>query len=117
MGRFKQYRRPLVVMVAAVIADFTARFAFDFDMDRVVPFEAVLFLAGAGTLLWAAGRDKPFSPRAQRLDLWLALAFGLAGVRAGLWAGGMPVYIANLVILGFGIVLGALLFIRSRQTS
>jgi hypothetical protein len=117
LKRLKQYRRALAVVTASVIADFAARFAFDFDMDRVVPFEAVLFLAGAGTLLWAAGRDKPISPRARRLDLWLALVFGLAGVRAGLWAGGMPVYIANLVILVLGIFLGARLIVWSRRTS
>lgn len=86
-------------------------------MDRVIPFEAVLFLAGAGVLFWAARRDKPDSTRAWRLDLWLALVFGLAGARAGLWAGGMPVYVANLVILVLGIFLGARLIVWSRRTS
>lgn len=100
-----------------MIADFAARYALDFDIDRIIPFEAVLFLAGACMLLWAAGRDKTDSTRARRLDLWLALAVGLAGVRAGLWGAGMPVYIANLVILLLGIFLGGSLIIWSRRTS
>jgi uncharacterized membrane protein len=76
-------------------------------MSRVVPLEAILFLLGSFVLLWASRRDKADSLNAQRLDLWLALAFGLAALRAALWASGVPVYVANLVILALGIVLGA----------
>lgn len=115
LKRVRQYRRALIVVIGSVIADFAGRWALDFDMDRVIPFEALLFLAGGGVLLLAAKRDRPDSARALRLDLWLALAFGLAGVRAGLWAAGMPVYVANLVILVVGIFLGVRLIRWSRQ--
>jgi uncharacterized membrane protein YfcA len=115
LKRVRQYRRALVVVIASVIADFAGRWALDFDMGRVIPFEALLFLAGGGVLLLAAKRDKPDSARALRLDLWVALAFGLAGVRAGLWAAGMPVYVANLVILVLGIFLGVRLIRWSRR--
>lgn len=117
LKRLRQYRRAAVVFVASMGADLAARYLLDFDMKRVVPFEAALFLATAGALLWAARQDKPECSRAHRLDLWLALAYGLAGVRAGLWASGIPVHIANLVILVLGIFLGARLIVWSRRTS
>ena len=116
LTKFKTYRRALVIVLAATLADITARFAVNFETSRVVSLEAILFLIGGAMLLWAAKRDKGESLNAQRLDLWLALAFGLAGVRAALWAVGIPVFIANLVILALGIVLGALLVNWSRRS-
>ncbi|MEK6754543.1 MAG: hypothetical protein AABZ02_00160 [Bacteroidota bacterium] len=114
--KFKTYRRLLVIVLAVTLADLTARFDVDFETSRVVSLEAILFLMGGAMLLWAAKRDKAESLSAQRLDLWLALAFGLAGVRAALWAIGIPVFLANPAILALGIALGALLIIWSRRS-
>jgi ABC-type iron transport system FetAB permease component len=117
MSKFKTYRRALIVLVAATLADLTVRFAVNFDTSRVVSLEAVLFLVASAALLWAARRDKAVSLSARRVDLWLALAFGLAALRAALWASGVPVYVANLVILVLGIVLGAGFVLWSRRAA
>jgi ABC-type iron transport system FetAB permease component len=117
MPRLNTYRRALIVLAAATLADFTVRFVVNFDTSRVVSLEAVLFLVASAVLLWAARRDKADSLNAQRLDLWLALAFGLAALRAALWASGIPVYVANLVILVLGIVLGAGFVLWSRRAA
>jgi hypothetical protein len=59
-----------------------------------------MFGATALILVWAARREQ--APRAWRLDLWLAVMFGLGSLRAALWSGGLAVEVANLVVVGVG---------------
>jgi hypothetical protein len=95
------------IIVAVGLADVAVRIATGFDMRWVVRAEAVLFLA-AGVLLWRLRRRHPAPPtwprRVQGLLIW---AFGLGGLRAALWAGGLPVAWANLAVAGLGVLLAA----------
>lgn len=103
-----------LVVVAAGTIDFAIRFATGFDMVRVVPVEAVLFLV-TGVLLWVLLRRRPAAALWQlRLQQVLVLAFWLAALRAGLWAVGLPVATANVVIGLAGVTLVAFAVWRGR---
>jgi len=103
------------VILAAGAIDFAVRFATGFDMARVVPAETVLFL-GTGAVLWALLRHEPASVRWQlRLQRVLVAAFALAGLRAGLWAAGLPVATANIIVGLAGIALVAVAVARRRR--
>lgn len=99
----------------AVLADLGARIGFGFDMARVIPAEALLFLATASALGWMAIRGDAYDVRVRRVDLWLAAGFALAGIRAALWAAGLDVYVANLVLLAIAGAAGARLWYRRRH--
>jgi hypothetical protein len=93
----------------------SVRFATSFNMDIILPTEAVLFMSGSALLFLASHEDKRISVAVQRFDLWFALAFLLAGIRAALWAIGFSVGTANLVILVFGIAAGSRLYFWFKQ--
>jgi hypothetical protein len=94
----------LIIVAAVLVADVGGRLVFAFQMSRVILFEAVVFGAAALLLVWAARRDREQSLTAWRVNLWLAVAFGLGSLRAGLWSGGLEVAVANLVVLGVGLL-------------
>lgn len=93
--------------ITAVVGllDVAVRFATDYSMIRVVRAEAVLLL-GAALLLWFLRRARPApTPRQHTIQLAIVASFFLGGLRAALWAGGMPVERANLVIALIGLAL------------
>jgi hypothetical protein len=90
-------------MAAVSIADLIGRLALDFQLRRVLLLESLLFGAACLLLAWSARRDRPLSPTAVRVELCLAVAFGLGSIRAGLWFAGLPVGVANMVVLGLGL--------------
>lgn len=106
-----------LLILAVTLADFAVRVATRFSMAWVVPVEAILFL-GTSLALWRlhdrAPAPVPWQSTVQRV---LVAAFALAGLRAALWAGGLHVARANVVILTAGALLLALAVIRSRRAS
>lgn len=103
---------PLLIIVGGVtVADSIARLSLGFQINRVAVFEAALFGTASLLLLWLARRDRD-SIWLVRIDLLLAGLMGLGGIRAGLWARGLPVAVANLVILAVGLTLVAGLLLR-----
>ena len=95
MAQFWRFRRSLIILVVVAIVDFAGRLAFNFQMKRVALFEALLFALAAVSLIWPIRRDKVLS-----INSWLALAFALGSLRAGLWSAGMSVGLANLIVFG-----------------
>lgn len=92
-----------VVLIATAI-DLLVRFALPFDLSRVLRVEAALFPL-TGLALFLLFRSEPrASPGWRRVQIVVIAAFPLAGIRSGLWAAGLPVQRANLVVLAIGIV-------------
>ena len=96
-----------LIIVVTGLLDFLVRLATNFDMTSVVPAEAVLFLS-TGLVLWALKRRRPARARWQGVVQGALVAlFALTGLRAGLWAGGLPVARANVAIVVVGVLWGA----------
>src|SRR5574341_1907394 len=97
--------RPWVLLFGMIAAiELTVRFLLPFDLRRVLIVEAGLFL-GAGVTTWALVLRSPQSFGWRRVAQWsLAGGLILAAIRATLWASGMPVARANLVIALLGAV-------------
>jgi hypothetical protein len=106
MASFRLLRRPLVIVAVVLLVDVLGRIPLGFQIKRVNLLESVLFAAACLLLVWSAERDRLWSTTVQRIDLWLALAFGLGSARAALWFAGLPVSMANIVVLGLGVLLG-----------
>ena len=106
----------LLLLVGSVVIDFAARLMLDFDMQRVVPFEGALFGAVALLLVVIAKRWRAGSSRVRRVEGGLAVAYGLGAIRSTLWAAGVTVATANLIVLGIGGVV-AIGFIGWRRLS
>lgn len=115
MKTLTSYWRSIVIIVASTVVDVLIRFASSFHMNIVLPTGAVLFISAGVLLLLASHKDGRISFALQRFDLWFALAFLLAGIRAALWAIGFSVGTANLVILVFGIAAGSRLYFWLKQ--
>lgn len=115
MNVIRRYRRPLSILVLLALLDLAVRIGSGFDMDVVIPAEAALFLVAAMLSGWMARNADASDPGPRRLDIWLAVCFILAAIRAGLWASGVDVYAANLVILGIGTVTAAFVLYRRRR--
>ena len=107
--------RGIVIIVVSTVIDISVRFATSFNMEIIVPTEAVLFIAGSVLLFLATRYAKRNSIAVQKSDLWIALGFLLAGTRAALWATGFSVGTSNLVILVFGIAAGSRLYFWIEQ--
>ena len=109
------WRWTLFILIVGA-ADFAVRLVTGFNPLWVVRAEAVLFL-GASVTLWVFLREKPAQVR---WHLWIQRAlvalFALAGLRAALWALGLPVARANVIVLVVAVVLGGLALRRSRQS-
>lgn len=93
-------------LVAAITAiDLAARFALPFSLQRVLVVEAVLFFLGALATLALSARPPQASGWRRVLQRILAAGLVLAALRAALWAAGLPVARANLIILVLGVVM------------
>ena len=105
-----------LLILAVTLADLAVRVVTRFSMAVVVPAEAILFLA-TSLALWRWHHRAPAPVRWQSaLQRVLVAAFALAGLRAALWAGGLHVARANVVILTAGALLLALAVIRARRS-
>lgn len=91
------------VVLAAALVDVGARFAFRFEMARVLRAEAVLFPAAALVLLAILRREPPSAGWGRAWRVGLILSFLLAGLRSGLWAAGLPVHLANAAVLAVAV--------------
>ena len=100
MSKFWRYRRSFLILVVVAIVDFAGRLALNFQMSRVALFEALLFAVAAILLIWPIRRDKVLL-----INYWLALAFALGSLRAALWASGLSVGLANLIVFGVFLLL------------
>jgi hypothetical protein len=107
----------ILLILVVGLADLAVRFATNFNMDWVVRAEAVLFL-GASVALWVLHHRKPAPVRWQlRVQQILVAAFALAGLRATLWAGGLQIATANLIVLVIGALLVTWALVRARRRS
>lgn len=104
---FGNFKRAIVILIIVLLLDISIRVIFHSDFKVVISLEALLFIFISALLLFAAKKDKSVSKK----DYWAAFFFILGGIRAGLWALGIDVYKANIVILLLGIVL-SMIFIR-----
>ena len=109
------WRWTLFILIVGA-ADFAVRLITGFNMVWVVRAEAALFF-GASVTLWVFHRGKPAQVRWQ---LWLqrvlVALFALAGLRAALWALGLPVARANVIALIVAVVLGGVTLRRPRHS-
>ena len=114
MSKVSQFRRPLAILAMVLVADLIGRLALDFEMRPVLVLETLVFGAACLLFLWAASRDRSLSATAVKVDLVLALIFGLGSIRAELWWAGLPVGRANIIVLGLGVfvVVGYLVWRR-----
>jgi len=104
-----------LLILAVALADFAVRLATRFNMAWVVPAEAILCL-GTSLALSVLHDRQPAQVRWQfRLQQIGVAAFALAGLRAALWAGGLPVARANLAVSIVGALLVTVAVIRSRR--
>jgi membrane protein implicated in regulation of membrane protease activity len=92
------------VILAATVVDLGARFVLSLRFLDVLRVEASLFLFVA-TILYIIYRRDPAAPGWRRgLQVFLIASFALAAVRAGVWASGQPVTLANAVILAVAVL-------------
>ena len=105
----------IIIFIVAGMAEYAVRLATRFNMDWVVPLDAVVFW-WAGYLCWRLERRSPAQvPWQHALQLVIVASFVLAGLRSALWALGVPVSRANLVIIVVGVVLAGIA-LRRRHT-
>ena len=108
-------RQWMLLILVVTLADGAVRFATNFAMVWVVRAEAILFL-GASLALRVLLDRRPAQVRWQLgLQRALVAAFALAGLRAALWAAGLHVARANIVVLVVGALLVALAIVRARR--
>jgi hypothetical protein len=105
MSRVRLLKRPFVVLAAVLVSDLGVRLLMDFQMNRILAIESVLFAVAGVLLLWSARHDRRATKAVGRLDSWLAIFFALGSLRAGLWAAGLRVGLANLITLGTGVLI------------
>jgi hypothetical protein len=104
-------------LIAAL--DLFVRFALPFSLGRVLIVEAGLFL-GAALVTRALIAQPPLRSGWRRVvQLSLMWAFGLAALRAAIWAAGQPVMRANLATFVAAILLliGSRLWRRQSKSS
>lgn len=102
----------LLAVVAAV--ELAVRFALPFDLTRVLVVEAVLFpLAGVACVALIRRRPSQ-SSLGRTLQLLLAAAFFLGGLRALVWVAGGSVMAANVTTVAAAVVAWAWYRVRRR---
>jgi hypothetical protein len=105
------------IFLAAGVLDYAIRVATRFNMAWVVPSEAALFLA-TSLLLWFLQHQSPAQVRWQRaVQLGLIASFALGGLRSLLWAAGLAVSYANVIVMVLGVVLVAAALRRRRAAA
>ena len=85
------------------------------DVAELDDITGVILMAILFALLGRTSDVK--DPGVRRLDLWLAVLFALASLRSALWAAGLDVYLATMVILAVAAVGGGWIWIRTRRTA
>ena len=104
------------VLLAVGLLDGGIRLATGWSMVWVVRAEATLLLAASVGLLMLHWH-RPARGRGRMIQVGLAASLALGGLRAALWALGMPVPRANLVIAILAVVGGALALWRRRTAT
>ncbi|MCX6134531.1 MAG: hypothetical protein NTU47_12015 [Ignavibacteriales bacterium] len=103
LAHLKSNRFIVGIPFAALILDLLGRSLSDFDMSVFRPLEAGIFVVAGLSLLVAAHFDRQHSLKSHRIEIWLALAFGLGALRSGLWAAGMDIQDVNNIDMAFGV--------------
>ena len=107
--------RWFAVLLVVAAADLAVRFGTGFDLIWIIRVEGPLFLAASIVLLRLC-RQRPVPARWQRgLQTVLVTALALAGLRAVVWAVGLPVQGANLLVLAVATIGGAVLLWRRHR--
>ena len=104
------------VLLAVGLLDGGIRLATGWSMVWVVRAEATLLLAASVGLLMLHWH-RPARGRGRMIQVGLAASLALGGLRAALWALGMPVPRAKLVIAILAVVGGALALWRRRTAT
>ena len=115
LSNLKLYRFPVSIALGAMVIDIAGRVWSDFDMGFVHIFEGVLFPLAAILLLVASRLDQKVSDTVFRVDVWLALAIGLGGLRSALWAAGMDPFDSNNVTFVIGVIAAPTTFFLLRR--
>jgi hypothetical protein len=102
------------IFLTVGLLDFAARLGTGWSMTWVTRAEAALLLSAAFGLLILHRRSPPRAARARVVQLGLVASLALGGLRAALWAMGMPVQQANLAIGVLALVGGASVLWRRR---
>ena len=105
------------IALSGVIAsiELTDRFAFPFNLRRVLMVEAVLYV-GASLVTVALITRLPRPTGWRRVGQWvLVAAFALAALRSGIWAAGRPVPRANLAIAVLGAITVGVAYLRRHR--
>jgi hypothetical protein len=87
----------LLVIALATIVDLLIRIETDFDMPRVLAGEAILFLSTAAVLAALRFRWPAAASGGRAWQTVLVWSFGLAGIRSGLIAAGLPILWSNSI--------------------
>jgi hypothetical protein len=105
----------LGVLLLAGLLDLAVRIGTGSSTIWVVRAEGVLFLAASLVLLALHRRHPPPSPRARRFQQLFIASLVLGGVRAAVWGLGLPVHLANALILLLAAAGAALVLWRRRR--
>ena len=107
----KSFVQWAAVLAVATALDLAIRFLLPFNLARVLAVESLLFPA-TGWVLLHFSRRAPGPGRGTRIvQVILIAGFFLAGLRSLLWVLGVPVQMANLVV----VILAALAWIGFRR--
>jgi hypothetical protein len=117
LARLKLYRYPVAIALGALVIDIVARAVTNFDMEFMHIFEGILFPTAAIVLLAVSRTDRNVSDTVFRVDVWLALALGLGGLRSALWAAGMDPFESNGVTFFLGVIAAPIIFFLLRKRS
>jgi hypothetical protein len=117
LARLKLYRYPVSIALGALVIDIVARAVSTFDMEFVHAFEGALFPVAAIALLAASRIDQRVSDTVFRVDVWLALALALGGLRSALWAAGLNPFESNGVTFLLGVIAAPITFFLLRRRS
>ena len=108
----------LVIVGVVSVIDLVGRFALNFDMAQVALFESVLFVGACAFVAVITTKYAPESRALRRVERGVAVAFGLASVRAMLWAAGARPVVANMAALVVGLMLAfVMIALRRRPAS
>jgi hypothetical protein len=100
----------------AGVLDLAVRIGTGSSMVRVVRAEGALFLAASLVLLALHRRHPPTSPRVRRFQQLFIACLVLGGVRAAAWGLGLPVQLANALVLLLAAAGAALVLWRRRRS-
>ena len=117
LARIKANRFIVGIPFAALVADLLARTLSNFDLSVIRPLESGIFIIAGLSLLIAAHFDRQHSLKTYRIEIWLALAFGLGALRDGLWAAGMDIQDVNIIDLALGVMGAPCVYFWTQRSS